>query len=152
VVPYQNVLRRKKNVVVFPAITAEQLYHQDKRKRESDEKERHTQANLRHAARLGLLDRPRVGVDENYIVYMPKFVGWTPDSKKIVLYQDIQTDEYHIRRPDGELWAVGASSSIHISHNKGEDGRLHLYISCEAWTGEAWGTKYDVIAEDAIRI
>lgn len=74
----------------------------------------------------------------------PIFVGDTPTGERIVLYQ--HGGELHLKRPDGEIWALGPSSIID-SWDSAFESFTHIKIQSDAWTGEATGTKRDLVEE-----
>lgn len=84
------------------------------------------------------------------VTYTPIFVGKTEDDEKIVLYENLSTNKLHIRRPDGVLCAIEMPSSVELDY--GVDDIIRLRVSCEAWTGEATGTRRDLIAQEPIRL
>lgn len=84
------------------------------------------------------------------VKYVPVFVGKTENDEKVVLYKSIdKPHELHVRRPDGELWAVGPGSFV---FTQSWDDKIRLEIDSTPWTGKAIGTKHDLIAEPSLHI
>lgn len=74
----------------------------------------------------------------------PVFVGDTPSNERIVLYQ--HGGELYLKRPDGEIWALGPESVID-SWSSAFDSFTHIKIQSSAWTGEATGSRQDLTEE-----
>lgn len=72
----------------------------------------------------------------------PMFVGDTPSNERIVLYQ--HRHEFHLRRPDGEIWALGPETIIDSWTSAFGS---HVKIQSNAWTGEAIGSRKDLVEE-----
>lgn len=89
--------------------------------------------------------------DNQVIEYIPIFVGFTGDTEKIVLYRKANSEELHIKRPDGELWAIDPGSNICIIDGL-EDNEMRLQITSQAWSGEAIGSRLDVAEEEPIHV
>jgi hypothetical protein len=79
--------------------------------------------------------------------YYPIFVGKTKDNKKIVVY--FKNDTFHILRPDGELCALEPGAEIETWVAL-ETHKYHARIVSEAWTGDATGTRKDLIEEPSL--
>jgi hypothetical protein len=87
------------------------------------------------------------------IEYIPIFVGKTDDGEKVVLYKKVDNpDQLHIKPPGGELWAIEPGANLCITNGFETTDQIRLQVTCRAWTGEATGTRYDVVAEEPIRI
>jgi hypothetical protein len=82
-------------------------------------------------------------------LYRPVFVGYTQAAEKIVVYMD-RNDQLHIRRPDGELWALSHGSQYTVFRDPTTD-IFRLSIESPEWTGIAVGTKKDLIEEEGIK-
>lgn len=87
------------------------------------------------------------------VKYIPIFVGWTKDEeKKIVVYQNADNhSEFHIRRPDGMLWAMGEGATLETHFEPGEN-YFHMRVASHAWTGEAVGSRRALIIEEPLRL
>lgn len=85
---------------------------------------------------------------------MPVFVGQTDDGEKIVLYKNIRDagkeDELHLKRPDGELWALSPGSTVVMDFDL-TAAKLTLSVRSPEWTGSARGTHKELKEEEAIR-
>lgn len=77
----------------------------------------------------------------------PVFVGDTPDGDHIVLYKHGR--EFYIKRPDGEVCALGPESVID-SWTETLSQYTHIKIQANAWTGEATGSRKDLIDEPVL--
>lgn len=78
---------------------------------------------------------------------IPIFVGYTEDDEKIVLYK--RGEEFHLRVPNGEIWALGPASSFEVRETNDE----HMYelrVRSSAWNGIVKGTRRDALQEPAI--
>lgn len=85
------------------------------------------------------------------IKYAPIFVGQTEEGERIVLYNLVgHEDSLHIKRPDGELWALSPGAKVEMGFESTE-AKLHISIQSPEWTGKATGTHRDLIEEEAIR-
>lgn len=79
--------------------------------------------------------------------YRPVFVGHTEEGEKIVLYADPQnTDQIHILRPDGGLWAIEPGAKFRMHFNL-VDSESMVEIESEVWTGRATGSKKELQEE-----
>lgn len=89
------------------------------------------------------------------IRYRPIFVGKTKDDEKIVVYMNVDNyRELHIKRPDGQLWALGPGSEVNWMHEpyRGFSTNIvHIQLKSEAWTGEALGDPVLLVEEPPIR-
>lgn len=74
----------------------------------------------------------------------PVFAGETPQGDKIVLY--LQGFEMHLMRPDGELVALGPDAVLDTWFDP-VNGYQQLKIQSSAWTGEAIGSRKDLVEE-----
>lgn len=79
------------------------------------------------------------------VPYVPVFVGKTKDDEKITIYK-APDGTFHIRRPDGELCALGQDTEF-TAYNNAYDSRYNIQIKSEAWTGKASGTRSELIEE-----
>lgn len=84
------------------------------------------------------------------MLYRPVFVGYTVGAQKIVVYMDTN-DNLHIRRPDGELWALSPGSH-YMTYRDPTTDIFRMTIDAPEWSGVAVGTKRDLIAEDGIHL
>jgi hypothetical protein len=95
------------------------------------------------------------------------FAGKTDDGEKIVLYIDIPytsdfvlsrptnrlppRDEYFIKRPDGETWAISPGSLMLTWEEDSESGKLYcIRIESPEWSGIAKGTRQDRFLEEGM--
>lgn len=87
------------------------------------------------------------------VKFMPMFSGMTEAGEKVVLYTECSRESlgvFHIRVGESELIALPADGKM----DWGEDlERFMYYIQVESsvWTGQAKGSKYDLIDEPGIR-
>lgn len=79
----------------------------------------------------------------------PVFVGDTPDGDRIVLYKPELGHETYIKRPDGKVWAMGPKPVID-SWTSAFETLTHIKIQSDAWTGEATGSRKDLIEEPVL--
>lgn len=85
------------------------------------------------------------------IRYAPVFVGRTEEDEKIVLYNVIGNENsLHIKRPDGELWALSRGAEVEMAFDPFED-KMQLSVRSPEWTGNAIGTRHDLLQEEPIR-
>lgn len=92
----------------------------------------------------------------------PVFAGRTESGDLYVLYKeeddpleyipssealkDYKPEEYHLRLPDGELWALAPGSELTIWEGEGNDlNHMYLKIQSEVWTGDLRGSRLDFV-------
>lgn len=80
----------------------------------------------------------------NSAEYIPKFVGFTKDAEKIVLYK--LGDDFYLLRPDKTMVALSRRSEISTYFDE-VVGTMHVGITSPEWTGTATGTRFDLISE-----
>lgn len=74
----------------------------------------------------------------------PVFSGETPEGDRIVLYK--RGHEYHLLRPDGEIWALSPQSKLEWWTDF-NSSCVHLKIQSSAWTGMANGSRQALMEE-----
>lgn len=72
------------------------------------------------------------------------FAGETLDGDRVVLYQ--KGYDFHIKRPDGEIHALGPESTIDTWFDRISE-TTHIKIQSSAWTGDAIGSRRLLIDE-----
>jgi len=85
------------------------------------------------------------------IKYVPVFSGKTQDDEQIVLYKNATNEsELHIKRPDGELWALSHGSEVEMGFNPNKQ-LLQLSVRSPEWTGQAEGSGDDLLQERGLK-
>lgn len=77
----------------------------------------------------------------------PVFVGDTAEGDHIVLYQHGR--QIYIKRQDGEVRALGSEAVIDRWHDN-STFFTHIKIQSAVWTGEAIGSRKDLIEEPVL--
>lgn len=85
----------------------------------------------------------------NEVLYRPVFVGYTQAGEKVVIYTD-WNDTLHIKFEGGELRAIGPQAEYCTSRDT-TTSIFRLSLRSPQWTGDAVGTRKDLIAEEGIR-
>jgi hypothetical protein len=82
----------------------------------------------------------------------PVFVGKNLiTDEKIVIYREIDdTHTFHIRLPDGSIQQLSPGPYIK-SWTDPLSGYYHVQIESPEWSGQAVGTRNDILAEEALR-
>lgn len=90
---------------------------------------------------------------------IPVFAGRTHEGELVIIYKDDVNDlafepfndrrikspeEYYIRRPDGDLCPLEPSAHINVWQSDNHNNS-HIKIQSSAWTGEARGSRLDLI-------
>lgn len=82
--------------------------------------------------------------------YRPVFAGQAKDGGYVVLYKhDDREEELYLLRPDGELWALAPEAEVIMTFDGVED-RIHISVKSPEWTGEAEGSKRELIEEESL--
>lgn len=61
-------------------------------------------------------------------------------------------DHYFIKFPDGEVWALAPGSEIWVWEEGVENYTIHLRIKSSVWTGEAIGTREELLRENGYSV
>lgn len=80
-----------------------------------------------------------------YILYKGEddLLEYIPPSKALKNYKP---EEYHLKLPNGELWALAPGSQLTTWEGEGNDlNHMHLKIQSEVWTGELRGSRLDFV-------
>lgn len=82
----------------------------------------------------------------------PVFSGKTAEDERVVLYKDRESmiDKFHIKRPDGEVWALSHGSELVWYVDRVTEVHYLTLVSPE-WSGSAKGTWVEVIEEESLR-
>lgn len=82
---------------------------------------------------------------------IPVFAGKTSVGEEVILYRkaqhpiDANLPEYHIQRPDGELWALSPGAVIGMWEDP-TTAIIHLSVYAAEWRGAATGSKEDTVS------
>lgn len=61
-------------------------------------------------------------------------------------------DHYFIKFPDGEVWALAPTSEIWVWKDATDIHVTHLRIKSSVWTGEAIGTREELLREEGYSV
>lgn len=86
------------------------------------------------------------------IRYRPIFSGHDEEARKVVFYQNVTNpNEIHVKKPNGDLWALSPGAHITWQHNKVDDDKVYVEVVSPEWTGAAVGTRAELLNEPGIR-
>lgn len=61
-------------------------------------------------------------------------------------------DHYFIKFPDGEVWALPPEAEIWTWEDESDSYVTHLRIKSSVWTGEAIGTREELLREEGYSV
>lgn len=98
-----------------------------------------------------------VGKDTKDGEYFVLYVEAVTPMEELLYYSSKQNrlpprDEYFIKFPDGEVWALPSGSKITTWEDDPDNHLVHLRIESSVWTGEAIGTREDLIREEGYSV
>lgn len=99
------------------------------------------------------------------MILVPVFAGRTPEDELVVLYEEkleelelpslldvprrvTRRPEFHLQRPDGEMWALEPGAEI-VRLMDDDLNYTHMRIRSQVWSGEARGSKLDLMEAEA---
>lgn len=92
--------------------------------------------------------KPRVDLDLGLPRMVPIFVGKSKDGTKVVIYSCINGTLF-VRIDDGETWTISPGSDIEL-WNEMETSLFHMRLVSPEWTGDATGSRRDLIEEPIV--